>query len=114
MHFSTDSQRIVGSKWQSCLSVLNTNTLKPVFEPQHPSPIVQNAFSPDGRTLAIAGQQSIGFWNCATGQEVMTSVIPIARGWRMMQFSRDCRRLALLYTDSERAEVYVWDTSGVR
>ena len=92
------------------IQVWETASGKPVRE----IPAVQFgriAFSPDGRTTAVAGEDGLGAWDVVTGDEVYRR--PVGDGllrWRPpLAFSPDGRRLAVGCADSTAA---VWDVSA--
>lgn len=64
------------------------------------------AFSPDSRTLAIASEHKLTFWNNAEGQEMVSLPIP-AKPVRV-QFSPDGKKLSCITENSGNVEIYEW------
>jgi WD40 repeat protein len=69
-------------------------------------------FSPDGKTLAAMGYDSLQFWDVASGKRLREIAAPISHGqyvsWSAPAFSPDWKRVAL---GSPRIQtIRVWDT----
>jgi WD40 repeat protein len=67
-------------------------------------------FSPDGKTIASAGNRTVRIWNPATGQENLS--IKSAGAFRSICFSPDGKRLAIHSLDSnDLGVVKVWNVA---
>ncbi|HWG44069.1 MAG TPA: PQQ-binding-like beta-propeller repeat protein [Gemmataceae bacterium] len=77
------------------------------------NPLKALAFSPDGRTLAAAGEGVLQLWNVATGKQLLAYRGQEAEvGLGALAFSPDGARLVAGYSDST---ALVWDlTPGIR
>lgn len=104
--FSPDSRYFSMIVNETFVGVWDTKSLemKHCLQPrQRP---LRTAFSPDSRTLAIASERQLAFWNIAQGQEMVS--LPIAATPVCIQFSSDRSRLSCVTEGKEEVEIYEW------
>ena len=112
--FSPDGRFLAVEIGNSAVRIMNVATQRLVGPTISASSnlVASAAFSPDGKILAVTGQNSVSFWNVATGHTIGKPLDVAASG---LAFSPNGKLLASISpvgTRSDAATVNLWDVAS--